>query len=193
MAPVNLVSLFPVGLGVSYVNLGDWAPAWKWESNADIYTGHRQHIGLEKDENFSKLKKQLEEAARKYCEVLGDPCPSLTITQMWANCYDKGARIHQHPHPNSLISGVMYWDDHSSTTFVNPNIPQLKLNYQNENDNPFAAEYFTAEGARGRILLFPSWLNHLGQPSEAEQRITLSFNTFPQELGNYDRLDYWKS
>lgn len=192
MIKVNVVSLFPIGLGVSHVNLDNWTPDWKWESNDKVYTGHRQQIGLEKDENFSKLKEALEQAAKKYCEVLGEPCPSLEITQMWANCYDKGARIHQHPHPNSLISGVLYWDDESSTTFVNPNIPQLKLNYENNADNPFSAEHFTASGARGRVLLFPSWLNHLGQPSEAEQRITLSFNTFPRELGNYDRLDYWK-
>jgi len=192
MTKVQVVPLFAVPLGVSYTNLGDWEPNWVWENHDKIYTGHRQHIGLEKLEEFAKLKSKLESIAQEYCKSLGDECPSLHITQMWANCYDKGARIHQHPHPNSLISGVLYWDSYSSTTFVNPVIPQLKLNYTQADSNPYNSEHFTASGERGRVLLFPSWLNHLGQPSEAEKRITISFNTFPKELGNYNRLDHWK-
>jgi uncharacterized protein (TIGR02466 family) len=192
MTKVQVVPLFAVPLGVSYVDLGDWNPNWSWDKGGKFYSGHRQHTGLETHEDFQKLKTQLELAAREYCKFLGDECPTLTITQMWANCYDRGARIHQHPHPNSLISGVLYLDNHSSTTFVNPVIPQLKLNYSEADSNSYNAEHFTAAGERGRVLLFPSWLNHLGEPSEAEQRITISFNTFPKELGNSNRLDHWK-
>lgn len=192
MTKVQVVPLFPIALGVSYISLGDWEPNWVWETKKKVYTGHRQHIGLEKLDRFAEIKLKLEAVAQEYCRSLGDECPSLQITQMWANCYDKGARIHQHPHPNSLISGILYWDNHSSTTFVNPVIPQLKLNYAQDSSNPYCSEHFTAAGERGRVLLFPSWLNHLGEPSEADQRITISFNTFPKELGHYDRLDHWK-
>lgn len=189
---MDILPLFPIALGIGQIDLGDWAPDWKWETKKE-YTGHMQQIGLERLPEFQDLKKQLEEIAQGYTDVLGSKCPTLKITQMWANSYAKGASIHQHQHPNSLISGVLYWDDYSSTTFVNPVIPQIKLNYEEDSANPFQAEHCTVQGIRGRVFVFPSWLQHHGVISNQEHRITLSFNTFPRELGNYNRLDHWKA
>jgi uncharacterized protein (TIGR02466 family) len=188
----GLIPLFPIPLGVRQVDLGDWTPDWQWESNTDVHYGHRQHIGLENDQSFQDLKTQLELVARDFCKSIGDPAPDLYITQMWANHYDKASQIHQHPHPNSIISGVLYWDDDSSTTFVNPVVPQLKVTLSGSESTPYNSEKFTVRGARGRVLLFPSWLNHLGEPSDADSRVTLSFNTFSKNLGDYNRLDYLK-
>jgi len=189
---MDIIPLFPIALGVRQIDLSDWTPDWQWECNKE-YNGHKQHIGLEKLPEFQDLKFKLEEVARDYTDALGSKCPTLEITQMWANSYDKGASIPQHPHPNSLISGVLYWDNCSSTTFVNPVTPQIKLNYEENSANPFQSEHLTAHGARGRVYVFPSWLQHRGEPSQAEHRVTLSFNTFPRELGNYNRLDHWKA
>ena len=85
MIKVNVVSLFPIGLGVSHINLDNWTPDWKWESNDKVYTGHRQQIGLEKDENFSKIKEALEQAAE---EMGVDPMELEDWLEMNVEGYD---------------------------------------------------------------------------------------------------------
>ena len=42
----------------------------------------------------------------------------LTVTQSWANTNIKGARHHEHVHPNSIISGVFYFQTNSSTPII---------------------------------------------------------------------------
>jgi uncharacterized protein (TIGR02466 family) len=101
---------------------------------------------------------------------------------MWANVNPKGGFNRTHIHPNSLWSGVYY-------VKTLPNCGHLKL------EDPRSIALMTRprmkpgpqpgrlwrevhyEPVAGRLIMFPSWLNHCVDPNLSDDiRISVSFN-----------------
>ena len=64
---------------------------------------------LLRNEEFKDIKNFLGEAINKFTTNVLNTKQRLVITQCWANRNPKGSKHHEHVHPNSIVSGVMYF------------------------------------------------------------------------------------
>ena len=108
---------------------------------------------------------------------------SLRVTQSWLNYTKPGEFHHKHAHPNSFISGVLYLKaarERDKIYFYRDGYQQIKLT--TDNWNLYNSESWWFEAATGEMLLFPSSLTHMVETVQGDERISLSFNTFPVGL-----------
>ena len=104
----------------------------------------------------------------------------MVITQCWANRNPKGSKHHEHVHPNSIISGVMYFQ-------INEKLPPISFSKERQDGiklnpekyNHMNSESFMLPCKPGELILFPSSLKHSVPINQGdEDRISVSFNTF---------------
>jgi uncharacterized protein (TIGR02466 family) len=115
---------------------------------------------------------------------------SLKITQSWVN-YTPPNRFHRkHTHPNSLISGVFYINalrDLDKIFFVKDDYKQILIPAREHNMH--TSNIWSVPVGTGDLLLFPSDLQHMVEPTVSPQtRISLSFNTFPEGVIGDERM-----
>lgn len=135
-----------------------------------------EHDSLRRIRNFVLLhvNQYIDEIIKPKFEV------NPYLTQSWFNYTKPGEFHHKHAHPNSFLSGVLYF--HAG--------PEDKINFHREwsgfnLDVPTreGSDYNTGSmwlGARtGKMFIFPSRLAHDVSITESKQtRISLAFNTF---------------
>ena len=103
----------------------------------------------------------------------------IKISQMWANRSTLYQWHHLHHHPNSVLSGILYVKGSSGKTLFS-----RKNNYDVSKKYPVflpdnGSLIHKVEPEIGTALLFPSSLHHsVDENMNAEDRITVSFNTF---------------
>ena len=116
----------------------------------------------------------------------------LTVTQSWANKNIKGANHHDHVHPNSMISGVFYFQTSSSTPIIFNKTDQHSFAFEAIKFNDVNSSQFKLEVKAGECILFPSNLRHnVPENKSNEERISMSFNTFSLgTLGIKEHLTY---
>lgn len=138
---------------------------------------------LFKHKTLSKLKKFSEECTKHYFENIF--CPknsvSLRITQSWVNFTKKGEYHHAHKHPNSFIAGVLYIEadaEKDRILFASSNLTGI-MEITPMTYNPFNSKDWWLPVGTGELIIFPATLTHSVPPTETENRISLSFNTFP--------------
>ena len=132
---------------------------------------------------FKNIKKFLDAACKDYLERI--ICPKnnieLYITQSWLNYTEENQFHHQHAHPNSIISGVLYFNsDNDNIKFFNlkqyhqisPQIDEDKYNIWNSSSWWFPVE-------TGQLVMFPSSTTHQVDTKKGNNtRVSLAFNTF---------------
>ena len=130
---------------------------------------------------FKKLVDILFDAQREiYKEEMLSSEPFLG--NMWANINPPGGYNRPHIHPNSLWSGVYYVktqkdcghlkleDPRSISLMTRPNRIEAELPARLWRDVHF-------EPVTGRLIMFPSWVNHGVEPNMSNEiRISVSFN-----------------
>ena len=135
---------------------------------------------LLRDEKFKDIKNFLKESVDKFTTNVLNTKQRLVITQCWANRNPKGSKHHEHVHPNSIISGVMYFQ-------INEKLPPIKFAKTNQDGmkldpekyNHVNSESFMLPCKPGELILFPSSLRHSVPINQGEEdRISVSFNTF---------------
>ena len=135
---------------------------------------------LLRNEEFKNIKNFLKEAVDKFTTNVLNTKQRLVITQCWANRNPKGSQHHEHVHPNSIISGVMYFQ-------INEKLPPIKFAKTNQDGmkldpekyNNVNSESFMLSCKPGELILFPSSLRHSVPTNHGEEdRISVSFNTF---------------
>ena len=100
------------------------------------------------------------------------------------NLTKPGMSHHLHSHPNSIISGVFYFETIPNDTliFKNPNRTILKsfqMDMSRKTKYNYLADQVGVNVKNKNLLLFPSDLEHEVFVNESEvERISLSFNTF---------------
>ena len=105
--------------------------------------------------------------------------------EMWANVSPAGASNQMHCHPGCIWSGVYYvddgGDDGSALVLLDPNYPTNRmyapdLQFVGEGGEQFPVRHEIAPKA-GRMVIFPSWLNHAVKPNKGERdRISIAMN-----------------
>tara|TARA_B100000212_G_scaffold54060_1_gene35601 strand:+ start:13181 stop:13849 length:669 start_codon:yes stop_codon:yes gene_type:complete len=104
---------------------------------------------------------------------------NLKITQSWLNKSETGETHHLHRHSFSLLSGILYLSNKSSTQFFIPSIYALPNIFVNKKDSNLYIKH-NYLGEKGELIIFPSSLEHCVGPNlEKEPRISLSINTWP--------------
>ena len=135
---------------------------------------------LLRNEEFKDVKNFLVEAVNKFTTDVLQSKQRLVITQCWANRNPKGSKHHEHVHPNSIISGVMYFQINEKLppiSFSKDRQDGMKLNP--EKYNHVNSESFMLPCKPGELILFPSSLKHSVPINQGdEDRISVSFNTF---------------
>jgi len=133
---------------------------------------------------FKNIKKFLNKHCKNYLDTV--ICPKnnleLYITQSWLNYTEADQYHHKHEHPNSVISGVLYFDSDikndkilfskSTEQQIKPIIDNTKFNLSNSETWFFPVE-------TGRLIMFPSSTIHSVEIKKGKNtRISLAFNTF---------------
>ena len=135
---------------------------------------------LLRKEELKNIKNFLGEAVDKFTKNVLQSKQRLVITQCWANRNPKGSKHHEHVHPNSIISGVMYFQ-------INEKLPPIQFSKANQDGmklEPIKYNYLNSESFMlpckpGELILFPSSLRHSVPINQGEEdRISVSFNTF---------------
>jgi len=139
---------------------------------------------LLRQEKLKNIKNFLGESVNKFTTDVLNSKQRLVITQCWANRNPKGSKHHEHVHPNSIISGVMYFQINEKLPpiqFAKTNQAGIKLNP--EKYNHVNSESFMLPCKPGELILFPSSLKHSVPINQGdEDRISISFNTFSIDI-----------
>jgi|TARA_R100001463_G_scaffold125000_1_gene182255 uncharacterized protein (TIGR02466 family) len=144
---------------------------------------------------FKEIKIFLEKSCQDYLDKI--ICPlndvKLYITESWLNYTEENQYHHEHTHPNSIISGVLYIDSdkdndkikfivsQNSYSCIHPDIDKDKFNIWNSSSWWFPVE-------TGKLIMFRSSTIHKVENKKGSNtRISLAFNTFYKgTLGNSD-------
>ncbi|MGI9273604.1 MAG: TIGR02466 family protein [Endozoicomonas sp.] len=158
--------------------------AGAWHSQVNLHT----------QTAFSPLVEFITGQAREIFQDLGyDPDYEPAIDTLWANISSRNAYNRAHIHPNSLWSGVYYVqvpEDAGRIFFIDPRTQAMHYTPRYDPDKKREAltwnEVFF-EPQEGRLILFPSWLQHEVEPNmssltgEAGNRISISFNIYQRK------------
>ena len=135
---------------------------------------------LLRSEEFKNIKTFLSESVDNFTKNVMQSKQRLVITQCWANRNPKGSKHHEHVHPNSIVSGVMYFQ-------INEKLPPISFSKDRQDGIKLNAEKYTHINSEsfmlpcksGELILFPSSLKHSVPINQGDQdRISVSFNTF---------------
>lgn len=144
-----------------------------------------------RDEVFLNLTAFIEASVAEYFKTVYTPKHdvSLRLTQSWLNYTAPGEFHHRHVHPNSFVSGVFYVKaarERDKINFYRDGYQQIK--FSSDNYHLHNCESWWFDVGAGDLLLFPSNLTHMVETVQ-EERISLSFNTFPVgQIGDEENL-----
>ena len=134
---------------------------------------------------FKNVKKFLDKQCKEYLDTV--ICPKnnleLYITQSWLNYTNTNQYHHKHEHPNSVVSGVFYFDSdikNDKILFSHP-IPykQIKPETDNTKFNLWNSDTWFFPVETGNLFMFPSSTTHqVETKTGTNTRISLAFNTF---------------
>jgi uncharacterized protein (TIGR02466 family) len=128
------------------------------------------------------------------CKLFGNTVMGYAVNEYidtisWVSIKTPGDSHTPHIHPNSLISGVYYFDenlkecpitfaDPGSTVNKNATISVLR---NKNSESTFASDHVTLDVRLGELVLFPSYLKHMVETNQTTQnRYSLAFNIMPR-------------
>lgn len=118
--------------------------------------------------------------------VLAYKFNSLTITQSWVSIKEPNEKHTFHRHPNSLISGVFYWQESpiEEITFKRPTkISHFEIDRDPSIESSYAWDLHHFRPLRNTLVLFPSDLEHgVRENSYSKNRKCLAFNSMISEI-----------
>jgi uncharacterized protein (TIGR02466 family) len=137
------------------------------------------HINID----FPDLYKSVDRMLKLVGDQIGGM--ELNFCQGWFNVNSGDDYNKLHVHPMSTLSGVLYLkvdDDSGHIVFQNP-VSAMEHYPFNPIENKIIYSGISCKPEVGKIIIFPSWLAHMVQPSNSnEQRISFSFNYIQKNL-----------
>ena len=134
---------------------------------------------------FKNIKKFLDKHCKDYLDTI--ICPKnnieLYITQSWLNYTETNQYHHRHEHPNSVVSGVLYFDSDVKNDKIlfshSKGYQQIKPEIDKEKFNLWNSETWFFPVETGNLFMFPSSTTHQVETKKGNNtRISLAFNTF---------------
>lgn len=190
MQKPQVMGLFPQPLA----RYSLWARSWQDQLEQEPVEFNENHSYSKDFDILSKyptLKDSIQRVVNDFAlNVMGIE-DQLYITQSWINVYEQGQSIHQHNHPNSIISGTWYWStpetginfhQHGLNTATTWNI---RIDQQVAENRPFAVTTNQVRVEENDLIVWPSYLQHsVPEHDSAQVRKTLSFNSMPRSWGS---------
>lgn len=135
---------------------------------------------------LAELKSHLEEHVAEYVDkVMGEKTNrfKLYITMSWCTGLLPGNTHQEHNHANSIISGVMYFDNppDASPLVLHKDDSSASgfINLSPSNVNEYSRNMMFIPPQNGSLLIFPSQLKHrVPQNTTQQRRCSLAFDTF---------------
>ena len=133
---------------------------------------------------FKNIKKFLNKSCKDYLEKVISPKNKieLYITQSWLNYTEINQFHHVHKHPNSVVSGVLYFDsdfEKDRILFIKDNHEQIKPIIDDTKYNLWNSDTWFFPVKTGKLIMFPSSTTHKVETKKGDNtRISLAFNTF---------------
>ena len=145
------------------------------------------------DPVFADFKQDITDKGNEYFEnVLCHLPADLRITQSWVSVKGPSQAHWPHKHPNSVVSGVYYWqDDIVPIVFTNDRDSDFHLEHDAEKLEAFdmAQQVMNCYVQKNSMVLFESRLMHGVGPNHTDKdRYSMAFNMFPSKLGNREVL-----
>ena len=203
----ELMQLFPTPVLICPYPV-DYTKELEWIRNAECRKenqggdggGQKIHYNRQSEDTFvldrpelSNVRAFIEAKLHEFVTKIYASTDKLVITQSWLNKSKKGESHHEHVHPNSMVSGVWYPQIHEQMPPIQFRSRQQRdVALQTEKYNTFNSATFMLPMKRGELILFPSNLTH-SVPTNVgeEERISLSFNTWPKgNMGDIKSLTY---
>lgn len=143
---------------------------------------------LKSVDSLKELHIWLEECLNDVRQSVGwrdESVRGLGITQSWLNRSDIGEMHHKHTHALSILSGILYLSEPSTTRFYIPSIYALSDTIVGDIATSHLEIEDLVDGSYGKLVIFPSTLSHSVDANlEPEARITLAINSwFRGEVG----------
>ena len=144
---------------------------------------------------FKNIKKFLDKCCKDYLDTI--ICPKnnieIYITQSWLNYTEANQYHHQHAHPNSVVSGVFYFDSdikNDKILFTKGGYQQISPKIDKEKFNLWNSSTWFFPVETGNLFMFPSSTTHQVETKKGNNtRISLAFNTFYKgSVGSNDLL-----
>ena len=207
----ELLQLFPIPVMISQYPL-DYTKELEYIHNADCRRENKgggnecapggmvQHYNRQSEDTFvldrpelANVRAFIEAKLHEFVTKIFASTDKLVITQSWLNKSKKGESHHEHVHPNSMISGVWFPQIHEQMPPIQFRSRQQRdVALQTSKYNTFNSATFMLPMKKGELLLFPSNLTHSVPINVGEEeRISLSFNTWPKgNMGDERSLTY---
>ena len=133
---------------------------------------------------FKNIKKFLDKCCKDYLDTI--ICPKnnieIYITQSWLNYTEANQYHHQHAHPDSVVSGVFYFDSdikNDKILFTKGGYQQISPKIDKEKFNLWNSSTWFFPVETGNLFMFPSSTIHQVETKQGNNtRISLAFNTF---------------
>jgi uncharacterized protein (TIGR02466 family) len=200
---MQLLELFPTMVGVFECEaLETSAAAWKADiataiREREVRAGKAQHQTddrLHERPGLAGLMDFFRGAAAQYMEALKySRSLELRLQCCWATLLKSADRFEMHQHANSFLSGAFYPDVEETAKpllFRDPRPQNRTFDIPVEEELRINRRYYAVAPSNGRLILFPSWLEHRVRPSMTDHpRMSVSFNmTLHGEVGSSDEL-----
>jgi uncharacterized protein (TIGR02466 family) len=134
---------------------------------------------------FKNIKKFLNKHCENYLKTI--ICPKenieLYITQSWLNYTETDQFHHKHAHPNSVVSGVLYFNSdikNDKILFSHPTVyQQISPEIDDQKFNLWNSKTWFFPVETSDLFMFPSSTTHQVETKQGNNtRISLAFNTF---------------
>ena len=132
---------------------------------------------------FKNIKKFLNQCCKDYLDKI--ICPKnnidLYITQSWLNYTKENQYHHKHEHPNSVISGVLYFDSDKKNDTIKffSDIKYLQIKPEVDKYNIWNSSSWWFPVETGKLVMFPSSTTHqVDLKKGSNTRESLAYNTF---------------
>ena len=169
----NLNEYLTPQLSKSLINMG--------RSDNTLVDGIR---GTENPKNLPECKhlySVFQKCVDEYSEKIG--ITTSVIFESWMNILSKGGSVGVHRHYDSVISAAFYpyvEPNSAPLIFVSPleGFRMMDVNASKPHAiGTYTSNVLNVEPATGKLVLFPSWIQHYVPPNKSSLRVTLSFNT----------------
>ena len=190
-----IVNLFPQPVGRYRLDRPFTKKEINFIKSLDVKANKGNFISVDQEvlayKELSVIRQSLQSFLDDYLETIYSPYreTKLEFTQSWTNVTKKEQYHHEHIHHNSFISGVLYIkaDGSKDRIYFSRFNDYQTLKIYPKLWNEWNCTSWWLDVSDGDVVIFPSYLPHFVEQVETDERISLSFNTFPiGMLGNPD-------
>lgn len=163
------------------------------------YLSKESHI-LEKY-NLNRVKNLCDYYVNHYTENVLGILDEFKMFKSWLSMNTKGTRHLAHSHRNTMISCVLYFDEHMSNqplapiSFGQDGLDQIFKNFQFEfkkkEPNQYNNNILTVYPRTNTLIIFPGWIKHETEEAKSTiKRYCLGTNYFfnGQSSGGYHKI-----